>query len=216
MVAPLEIHIVVTAQHVHDLVRSRSAVIDIAQHMQRVYGQALYDICYGTDKAVRRAGLDYGIEYRIDVLMLVVVVKRLVYKLFYDVGILWGQGLADFGAGILGGRDLKHPYHIDQIDLVPVRHVLLLLPGLYQFEFLLGIIDKCTEFFLLVLLELETEELVHLAPDDTGSVAENVLKRVVLSVQVSNKMLSTFRKIENCLQIDNLSTCRLYRRKTFR
>ena len=212
VVAPLEVHIMVLAEQVHNLVRPWTAVVDVADDVQRVDRQPLDNVGHGDDEVVGRAGGDDGIEDSVDILVLVVVCQGLMYEFLDDVGKFRRQGLPHLRAGVLRGRGHQHPHEVHDSDPVPLGHILLL--GLDQLELALGIIDKGTQLLLLLLLELEAEELVHLALDCPGGIAQHMLHRVILAVQVGHEMLRTLGQVENRLEIDNLRNRRLNGRKT--
>ena len=54
MVAPRDIPVVIVLEHVHDLVRTGTTVIDVTENMKLVDGEALDDICNSDDDASAR------------------------------------------------------------------------------------------------------------------------------------------------------------------
>ena len=101
VVAPLYVPGVVLAQGVHNLVGSRAAVVDVAEDVELVDGEPLYDVTDGADEVVGASGGDDGVDDDADVGSLVLVVAALVEQLLDDVGeVLW-QRLAHLGACVL-------------------------------------------------------------------------------------------------------------------
>ena len=67
MIAPLDVPRVILSQRVHDLMGTRSSVVDIAQDMQLVDGQALDNVADGDDEVIGATCGDDGINDDIDV-----------------------------------------------------------------------------------------------------------------------------------------------------
>ena len=147
VVAPLDIPGVILSQGVHNLVGSRASVVDIAQNVELVDGQSLYDVADGTDEIVGASRRDDGIDNDGHVGSLVLVVCSLVEQFLDDIGEVLRQRLAYLATSILAADIAAHLHQLMDGDAIPVVDVLLL--GLDEFELLLRIVDEGAEFFLL-------------------------------------------------------------------
>ena len=56
MIAPLNIKVMIVAQRIHDQMRTRTTIVNIANHVQQVDRQALYQIADSDNKIVRPSG----------------------------------------------------------------------------------------------------------------------------------------------------------------
>ena len=91
MVAPHHVEVLVVAEGLHDEVCAWSSVKDIAEQVQFVYGETLYEVTDGYDKLVSPLCVDDALDDDIVVLVLLVRYEwRLVKELFDDVSeFLW-------------------------------------------------------------------------------------------------------------------------------
>ncbi len=78
VVAPLYVEVVVIAQCVHDDVRSGAAVEDVAEDVQLVDAQALYQVADGADEFISPSGGHDGLDDAVEVGLFVVVLRGLV------------------------------------------------------------------------------------------------------------------------------------------
>ena len=214
MIAPLDVPAVVAAHLVENDMRTRTTVVDIAQDMQLVDGEALDDIGDGNDEIIGTAGRDDGIYDDIDVCRLVMIFGMLVEQFLDDIGEIARQRLAHLGTGILAGNITTYSHQAVERDVIPVINVLLVV--LDEFEFLLRVIDEGAQVALLLLSQGSAEEFVHLTLDVTRSVFQNMQESLVLAVDVGKEMFCALRQIEDSLEIDNLSAGFCYRRKRLR
>ena len=202
MVAPLDVDVVEVAERVHDEVCARTAVVDIAEDVQAVDGQALDEIAEGDDEVVGAARADDGADDDVEVGLLVVVVGTLVQQLFYNIGILLGQALAHLRAGVFRRDTAADGDKLVECGLVIVVEGALVL--LDQFQFLFGIINERAQVLLLLLAQGIAKEVVDLALDITRSVAQHVLEGFVLTVEVGQEVLGRLGQMEDSLEVDNL------------
>ena len=147
VVAPLYVPRVVLAQRVHDDVGARSAVEDVAQDVELVDGQPLYDVAECYDEVVGASCGDDGIDNDVDVGGLVVVLGALVEQLLDDVGEVLRQRLAHLRAGIFAGDVATHLDQLVDGDVVPVVDVLV--GSLDELQLLLRVVDERAELLLL-------------------------------------------------------------------
>ena len=202
VVAPLDVDVVEVAERVHDKVCARTAVVDIAEDVQAVDGQALDEIAEGYDEMVSAARTNDGADDDVEVGLLVVVVGTFVQQLFYNIGILLGQTLTHLRAGVFRRHTAADGDELVERRLVVVVKGALVL--LDEFQFLLGIINERTQILLLLLAQGIAEEVVDLALDVTRSVAQHVLEGFVLAVQVGQEVLGGFGQMKDSLEVDNL------------
>ena len=116
-------------QTVHNLGRAAAAVEDVAEDVQLVDAQALYQVADGADEFISPSGGHDGLDDAVEVGLFVIVLRRLMQQLLYDIGKFLRERLAHLGTGVLRRRSFADPYQAVQCDLVPVLHVLL---GLYH------------------------------------------------------------------------------------
>ena len=128
----------VLAQRVHDDVRTGAAVVDVAQDVQLVDGQALDDVRDGHDEIVGTSSRDDSVHNDGHVGRLILVVRAFVQQFLDDVGKLLGQRLAHLAAGVLRRDVAADAHQLVDGDAIPVVKVFLL--RLDEFQFLLWII----------------------------------------------------------------------------
>ena len=97
MVTPLNIHVMVLHQHVHDLVGVRSAVVDVADHMQIVDSHALDQAAQRLNEGRALPDLNDGRDDVAIIFLLVVLLATGVQKLVDDVAKIGRQRLAHLG-----------------------------------------------------------------------------------------------------------------------
>ena len=105
MVAPFDVHGMVVQKQIHDAVRVRASIIDIAHDVQPVHRQALDQPAQRHDELISAADVDQRVD---DLLMVnelvVVLVRQGVEQLVQNVGVGRGRRLAHLGARVLGGE----------------------------------------------------------------------------------------------------------------
>ena len=94
VVAPLDVQMMVVAERVHNQVGTWSAVINVAEDVQTVDGQALDEVADGYDEMADAARADDGLDDDVEVSLLVVVLRRLVQQFLNDVCKFFRQALA--------------------------------------------------------------------------------------------------------------------------
>ena len=199
MVAPLYVVVAVVGQGVHDDVRSGTAVVDVAEDVEAVDAQALYDLADGLDEWLGLAGGDDGVEDAPVVIVLVLARGGLVQQLLDDVGELPGEGLADLGARVLGRHAPEHLHQLVKRDLVYVLHVGL--GAVEQLELLAGIVDEGAELVDVVGAHGCLEELADLALDVARGVLEDVAECLVLAVDIGHEVLGALGEVEDRLEV---------------
>ena len=202
VVAPLDVEVVACQQVVHDDVCSRSAVEDVAQDVQLVDAQLVYDVADGHDEVACLPCLNDGFDDASDVSLLVVVARVLVEKFLYDVGKLRGQGFAHLAAGVFAAHRPTDLYELHQGSCVVVGEVVV-GSFLYHFESLLGVVDEGAEVAHHVVGERLSEEVAHLSLDVAAGVSQDVEEGFVLSVYVGHEVFRAFRQAEDGFEVDD-------------
>ena len=91
MVAPRDIPVVIVLEHVHDLVRTGTTVIDVTENMKLVDGEALDDICNSDDEGIGPSCIDDRVDDDVDVSSLVRILRTLMEQFLNDIGEVLGQ-----------------------------------------------------------------------------------------------------------------------------
>ena len=78
MISPLNIEVMVIAQRIHDDMRARTTVVNIAYDMKRVNSQTLNQIAHSDNEIVGTLGSDNRADNYIDISMLVRLDRRFV------------------------------------------------------------------------------------------------------------------------------------------
>ena len=74
---------------------------------------------------------------------------------------------------------------------------------LNHLQFLLWVIDQRTEFVDFFLVQRGGEQFFHFSLDVSACIAQNVQKRLVLSVYVRHEVFRSFRKVLDGFQVDD-------------
>ena len=100
MVAPLNIKIVVVAQDIHDFIRARTTIIDVAQEVQHINSQLLNQVTHGDDEFIYTMCRNDCLDNHIDISLLVGVTAALVQQLLDDIREIPGQCLVNLGTAV--------------------------------------------------------------------------------------------------------------------
>ena len=202
MIAPLYIHRMVLFQCIHDNMGTGSSVVNVPHNMQMINYQTLNEIGKRDDEFRRPSDFDNGMDNLIVICFFVMNLRFFRDQFFNDIRKVLRQCLSYLTAGVLGRYSFRNLNQSVQRDLIPVLNIVLCLQD--QFQFLPRIIDQCCKTLLILLTEGIPEFLIDFPAHGAGSVFQDVTKLFILSVYIRQKMLCSFGKIENCLQIDNL------------
>ena len=196
MVAPLDVEVVIVAQYIHDFVGTRSAVVYIAQDVQHVDGELLYEVAHGDDEVVGPLRRDDGAHHYVYIGLLVGVARVLVQQFLDDVGEVGRQGLVHFRPRVLRRHVAAHFHQTVDVDEIPVVEVASVGDAAFhKFQFQLRVVDERAQFFLFLGAQGLVEDLLHLALDSARGVAQHVLEGLVLSVQVGQEVLGAFGQV---------------------
>ena len=201
VVAPLHVDLMIGFQRVHDQVGARAAVEDIADDVQAVDGQRLNDAAERDDHRVGLVGLQDRLH---DLLVVSLLVGRIVaeHELLDQRAHLPGHRVAHALAGVLHrapAADLDQP-----VDRQPVplgRNDALLLE---QRQLFIRIVDQGGEHIALVRGEDVAVQIVDLLLDDAAGVVQDVQERLMLAVQIREKMLRALGQAQHRAQMRDL------------
>ena len=188
---------------VHDLGRTAAAVEDVAHQVQVVDGKALDERGERADKGLGRVGLENRVDDALVVAhAIVVLVGVRMQELVDDIGVVVRDGLAHLGARVAARESACHGDEPIEHGAIPGGGVEHLLVG--ELDLLVRVVDEGAELALLVFVEFGCKDLVHVLANHARAVVEDMHERLVLTMQVAHKMLSSLGEIEDRLQIDDL------------
>ena len=202
----------VIAEDVHDVVRTMSAVEDVAQDVERIDGESLDQVTECNDEGIGTAGADDGIDNHFRICLLVRQHGILVQQFLDNVRELFRQRLAYLRAGIFGRNVLAYGHKLVQGSEIPAVDVCFYC--LHQVELLFRIIDKRTKFLTFVFAERVAEDFIYFTLDGTGSISQYMLECFVFTMKVGQEVFRTFRQIDNGFQVDDFCTGSSYGRET--
>ena len=131
-------------------------------------------------------------------------------QFFYNISKIFRKCLAYFRTGILTGCPFAHLDQTVQLNFIPVFH--MLLGPLYLLCLLFWIINQSSQLLLFPLPKRISKYILDFASHRTGSILQHMGKRLPFPMNVRQKMLGSFRKIQDRLQIDDLCRSRRDRR----
>ena len=199
VVAPLNVEGVIVRQGVHDGIRMRTAVVNIADDVQVIDGQPLDEQAKLLDE---RAAAPRAYD-RVDdggvVGVFIRTVTRLGHKLLDDVGEIGRERFAHLRARVLARRMLAHRHEARQRGGIPCARVVDL--GQDKLHLLARVVDERGERALLRRRERIAEHLVDFKTHVARPVAQDMRERLVLTVNVGCEELGALRKVQNRAQL---------------
>ena len=211
VISPRDVPCMIVHECVHHDMRSRSTVVDIAQNMKLVDAESLNHSTKSNDEIISTAGGNDGLDDGTHIISLVLVFRVLMKKFLNNIGEIDRQRLAHLGTRIFTGNITADINKVMDGDMIPIYNVGLCL--LHQLQLLLRIVNQSAKFTLLISTKCVTKKLMHFSSDVTRSILQDMLKRFIFSMNISQKVLSAFGQIENRTQVDNFRTGIRYRRK---
>ena len=205
VVAPFDIERMrrTRGEQFHDLVRRITAVEDISDDVQPVDRKA-FEQLRERDQKVLRADFDDRVEDDLVIVHLIVVLVLLrVQQLVENIGVVLGHRLAHLGTRVFGGQCASQLDHHVERARVPFAAGYVFVTQ--QAELLFRIVNQRAQLLALLVGERAAVEPVHLLADDARAVVENVIKRLILAVQVAHKVLGALGQVENGGEIDDLA-----------
>ena len=192
-------------QAVHDFIRLRTAVKDVADDVEMINNEPLNQLCHGNDEVLGAADFEDSLDDRLVVCFFVEHLRLFGDQLLDDIAIIRRQGFPHFGTGVFGRNDFADVDQAVQHDLVPVIDILLLL--FLHLQALSRVIDKGCKRTFFRNTERVAEDIVNLLSHGTGTVAEYMRKGFVFAMNIRKEMLRAFGKVDNGLQIDDFGRC---------
>ena len=213
VVAPLDIHIVEVHQLVHDDIRTRSTIKDIADNVQTVHSQVLDQVAQCLDKFISHTDIDDGVDDLIVVHLLIIIVVVHMQKLIDDIRECRRHFFTHFRSCKFRGNLFTDAHQTVDRDSLPVFCIfsLFLDPADIPFR----IVDQVRQSNLLVVRNHVAEGLRYFFTDNTGGTAKQMDKCFVFAVQVTEEILGSFRKSPDRHQVDDLTGCRFHCRILF-
>ena len=208
MVSPLNIHRVVFHQSIHDNVRPGPPVINIPYNMQMIHYKPLDQVAESNNKFRCAPDPDNGMDDLIIIAFLVGDLGSFCDQFLNNVGKILGQGLPHLGPGVLGGHLLGDLHQTMERDLVPVLNIILLAK--HDVQLFLWIIDQCCKGFLVFIAQCVSKFLIDLTAHCTGSVLEHMVKLLILSVNICQKVFCSLGQVQDRLKINDLRRCCRY------
>ena len=114
----------IVAKDVHDVVRSVSAVENVAQDVEHVDGEPLYQVTERDDEVVGTSGADDAVHNDFHVCLLVGQDGAFVQEFLDDVRELLRQGFSYLRAGVFGRNVLAQCYQSVQGGQIPGIQIL--------------------------------------------------------------------------------------------
>ena len=94
VVTPCDVKMVIFAKSIHNVMRTRTAVENIAKNMQAVDYKTLYQVAQRSDEVVGTSCTYYSVDDDIEVRLFVLNIVSLMHQLLNDICILLGKALA--------------------------------------------------------------------------------------------------------------------------
>lgn len=199
VVPPLKIHCFELGERVHDEVCPRAAVVHVADDVEVADREGLDQVGEGDDEFPGHVECDDAVEDGLGVDLFGgggVLVKQG----FDEVGEVGGEAFADVGLREFGGDEADEPEQAEDDDAVPLGGVVHLAHHLIHFLF--GVVDEGGEAAFAGGAEFVPKRFVYVQPDGPGPVAEHVLERFVLPVDVGHEVFGDFGEFEDGAQVD--------------
>ena len=201
VVAPLEIHVVEIHEIVHNVIRVRSTVKDIAYDVEVVHRQHADRVRHAGDEGLSEP-LVYDVIDDLAVVVCSVLLVVGVEQLVHCVGEMFGESLTHPGPGVFGRygfADGDEPVDHGHAPFVKVFFALAAAPDLC-----FGVVDQGREVVSVFLAQDPAVVLVDLVFDRSGGAPDHVDEGFVLAVQVAQEVFGAFRQRQDRLQVDVL------------
>ena len=198
VIPPLYIQAVVVHENVHNIIRPVAPVINISENMEMVDDQTSRKLRERLDKALRTSDPDDRIDDLLVVGFLILDITALRDQLIDHICIISRHGFSDFGPRVLAGRIFADLDQTVQHDPVPVFHLRIVRDlFLHQLDLLGRIVDQRRQLPDIFFRQRPSVDLIDLLPHRTGTVPDNMRKSLILSVDICDKVLCSFRQIQN-------------------
>ena len=123
MIAPLNINRMVIDKGLHDRIRMRAAIVNIANNMQSLNGQTLNQPTQRFNECRPPASSYNGIDDGSIIRFFIEVARIGIHKLFDDVSEVFGQGFANTRTGVFTRGTFAYGNQTRQHFSVPRSHI---------------------------------------------------------------------------------------------
>ena len=182
MISPLDIHIMEAHQLLHDLVRMRASVEDIADDMEIIDDEVLDQLRQGHDEIIAHVDVDDGIHDAAEIAPLILIMTVEVQELIDRVGILLWHLLTHLRAGVLGADAAADIHETIDRDALPLRCILRLVCRIRKN--VSRIVDQVRKLQLFLLRQQISEGFIDLITNDSGGRPHQVDEGVTFTMQV--------------------------------
>ena len=211
MIAPLYVERMEAHERVHDQMRCRTTVVNVADQMQMVDGEALDDHAHGVNHIFGLARTDNGVDKSVEISLLVIGHVVLVHQLFDDEPVISRDDFPHLRTRVFSSRLLAYLRQVDKRFGIPRFPIVYL--GKLESHLLTRVVDERGERLQLFGIQLVAECVFHLHLDRTRAVAQDVHKRLVFTMDVRREHLGPFGKVQDRVQVDDLRRGFCRRRK---
>ena len=197
MIAPLNVKAVVSHQRVHDLIRSVSSVVNIAENMQMINDEPSHQPRKCFYEIVGIANADNSVDDLLVVGFLVRYIRLFGDEFLDHIAEIFRHSLPYFRSCVLAGSVLAHVNEPIEHDFVPVIKLCLVSNlFLYKFDLFARIVDQRRQFFNILFRQSMPVNFTDLLFYSTGAVPENMGERFIFAVNISDKVFCTFGQIQ--------------------
>lgn len=187
-------------EHVHDARGLGTAVEDVADDVEPVHGEALYELCERSYYAVCGAGGYDAVEYGVVIAVLIRVLVALDVQQLVEHELPVGRHLAaHIAAGVLARERLSQQAEL--LEYLAQAGVVQLAALAQAGKLLYGVVDDGTERAALRLALRVLKEPADLLEYYAGAVVEYVPHRAVLAVQVAYEVLRALGQGEDGAEV---------------
>ena len=203
VVAPLQVEVVVTREGVHDLPGSRTTVEDIADDVELVDDETVDEVADGDDERLASTDFDHGVDDGVVVVLPVGFALCLIEEFGDDVGEFGFEEFLELRTRVFVVDEACHLDDLVDGHAIPVVEVLGILLFLDEFELVLRVVDECAQLALVAVAHGQTKNVVHLAAYLSGGIAQDVVERFGLAMDVTEEVLGALREAHDGLQVDD-------------
>ena len=214
MIAPLNIDRMVIDKGLHDRIRMRAAIVNIANNMQSLNGQTLNQPTQRFNKCRPPASSYNGIDDGSVIRFFIEVACIGIHKLFDDVSEVFRQGFANTRTGVFTRGTFAYGNQTRQHFPVPRSHIRNLRK--LQTRFLPGVINQRCERALFFLREFVAKHIIDLQANRARAISKDMRERLVFAMNIGSEELRALRQIKNRAQVYNFGGRFCDRRKRAR
>ena len=185
--------------------RSRTSVIYISYNMQMIHRQSLDQLTKRHNKRFCSANSDDRAYNGVIIRLFVRNFRTYRDQLLDHISKFFRQCLSHFWSCVFACCAFTHFNQPVQCNLVPVLHTLFGLSDPIHLFF--WIINKSSQRLFVSATQSISKYIINFTAHRTWAVLQHMWKRLIFSVNIRQEMFGSFRKIQNCLKINNLRWC---------